>query len=117
MKKWLFFLFVVGNLKLKSQTMDTLTVKNGENLRIELEDQIGMGFYWQLDDTVQTEYLKLIHIIKIPGENDVDGGSQKREFLFKALKKGQVSLLFNLKRGKSPSQNPREKARFYIIID
>jgi predicted secreted protein len=97
--------------------MDSMHLKVGDTMRLKFVDQISMGFTWQLEDTLFSSYLDLVSNKILSRSEDVDGGKQEREFIFKAKKKGNYAVSFILRRGFSKSQKPRERRTFYLHID
>jgi len=117
MKKLLLMLMLLKIISLDAQKPDSLRLKVGDTLRLKFEDQVSMGFTWQIEDTLFSNYLDLVSNRLISAPEDVDGGTQIREFIFKARKKGHLMVSFLLRRGFSASQKPKEKRIFSLKID
>ena len=117
MKRLLLILILLKSITLNAQKMDSMQLKVGDTLRLHFEDQVSMGYTWQLEDTSFSEYIELVSNNLLSRPEDVDGGNQEREFIFIAKKKGNYAVSFILRRGFSASQKPRERRTFYLHID
>jgi predicted secreted protein len=104
------------SLTLNAQKMDSLHLKIGDTLRLKFADQISMGFTWQLEDSLFLDYMDFVSNKLLPRLEDVDGGKQEREFVFRAKKNGDFKMNFILRRGFSKSQIPRERRTFYVQV-
>ena len=70
-----------------------LTVKEGEDFSIFLDANLTTGYQWQMDS--DRDFIQFLDVSYTPPSTELVGTSGVEKFDFKAMKQGEVSIIFS----------------------
>jgi inhibitor of cysteine peptidase len=94
----------------------TIEVQSGRNFTITLEANATTGYQWQFSRPLDAEAIQLISSEYIADKTGLTGSGGKQVWVFKALKSGKSSIVFQYLRPWEKDNPPEKEEVFQVIV-
>jgi len=94
----------------------SMKIRTGDSFTITLRANSSAGYQWQFAAPLDKSMLQLLHSKYIPYRSKRLGADGKQLWIFKALKAGETSIVFEYIRPSEKDTPPRREETIKVII-